>query len=65
MRDFLSHFNKVTSLVGNLLINLVAQCIHIGIDAVKKTDTHGDGAHIKVFFFNHFVGLFDLEYINH
>ena len=44
---------------------LLPKSFEIGIDTVKKADTHCNCSDIEIFFLDHFIGLDDLFCIYH
>ena len=56
----LTCFNQVLCRLEYLAVYLVIQSFQVGVYAVQKADSQGDGAHIQIFLRYHLVGLRDL-----
>ena len=51
--DLLAGLHKVFRVPADLVVDLLRGFFHIGIDAVQQGNSHGDGAHIKIFVVDH------------
>ena len=66
--DLLAGLHKVFRVPADLVVDLLRGFFHIGIDAVQQGNSHGDGAHIKIFVVDHvdcfqnFVGIQKLRH---
>ena len=63
--EFVADLHEVTGESDDLVVDLPAQGVQVGIDAVEEADPHRDRPDIQVLMGDHLVGLEDLSKLYH